>query len=844
MRNLWTLLIVVTLLALAGTVQAGLVGVSFGGATGSLVDNGDSTFTIPDAGGHDMWNNSDTGYGVYESMVSGDGEIIARMKYDVSGGEWSRIGLDWRESLDADSRRFGATLADANNGKVENSHRHDTGGATQRDLDINDTGLDWHWLKITRTGNDFQVWDSVDGVAWLAQGPVSTINFASADGYVGFYAQGRNNNATPGAADHTTATFANLGGLLTQADGEVNSDGIGYWDVAATWAGTVPGGVPTDMSIVTIDNTAAVADVVTVRDMTSVAKALTIQDASSLVIQPGRLLTVGGAVNVNSTAATAVNVAGSLVANSLDVAAGSNVAVGVAGTITATNVNLMGTALNLVGGARLRVGTAPFGGSAVEVTGGGMLSIQDTVVLPDTELAGGTFQLRGANGVIPNMLRGARYNGGNNDDLLRNIDDGIDGNGLNGGLLARTPTYTEFIDGAVDTNGGGGDNFAYAWTGFFKSPITGTVEFELGADDHTAMWVDIDQSGDFNVGERITDLFDACCTDRQGTANLIAGQTYAIAATWAEWGGGEWGRLAIDVSGTPGSARWRANPSDPAQADFWSAPGKLAFSKTSLDFNVTANSTLEAVSDFSADVGHLTLTNGMVTTTGAPITFTGTTIAAGASNVGVNPEVETDFGNAIDAGGQPLTFSVGPAGATIIPAPSAPGSIALAGMANATINADGGTLTVIGEDALAGATTLQVSNGGTLSISALGTPGAAPPSGAVAYWGFEDNPAGFTAADTSGHADVYDATLFNGVNFAPGIIGQGMEFPGGMNSDAADVAYLYVPDGMADFTGGVTVAAFVKTDSSFLRGGRFMRSGPAGLKLRAMAGRPSVARLM
>ncbi|NQU21635.1 MAG: hypothetical protein HQ567_10155, partial [Candidatus Nealsonbacteria bacterium] len=368
MRNLTLLLTMLAMLLFAATAQADLVGVSFGGATGSLQDNGDDTFTILDAGGHDMWNNSDTGYGVYESMVSGDGEIIARLKYDSSGGAWSRIGLDWRESLDADSRRFSATLSDADGGKVENSHRYDTGGATQRDLDIDNTGLDWHWLKITRTGNDFQVWDSVDGVAWLAQGPVSTIDFASADGYVGFYAQGRNNNATPGAADHTTATFANLGGLLFQSDGDLNSIGSGFWDVAGTWAGTVIGGVPTDLSIVTIDDTAAVADVVTVRDLTSAAGQLTIQDASSLVIQAGRALTVGGPVTVNSTAATAADILGTLRAQSLQLDAG-RVAIGNAGLLHATgSATLTGGTVTTTGGGQLSVGDTPAGGtSSVEV---------------------------------------------------------------------------------------------------------------------------------------------------------------------------------------------------------------------------------------------------------------------------------------------------------------------------------------------------------------------------------------------------------------------------------------------------------------------------------------------
>ncbi|NQU22967.1 MAG: hypothetical protein HQ567_16950, partial [Candidatus Nealsonbacteria bacterium] len=450
MRNINVLLTMLAVLLFTATAHADLVGLGLNTTYGSIVYNSDDSITLSETGGHDFWGNNDRGFLAYEAMpVSGDGEIIARLKYDTSGGGWSRIGIDWRESLAPNAARFGADLADSNGGKIENSHRNNTGNNMERDGDVNNQTLDWNWVRVTREGNVFQAYRSPDGSDWTAYGAASTINFAGAEGYVGIFAHGRNNNS------FTTATFSNLGGFLTQADGDLNSIGSGFWDVAATWNGTVVGGVPTDMSLVTIDDTLGLPDVVTVRDMTSIAKRLTIQDASSLAIQAGQLLTVDGTVTATGTGPIAFGTGAQLVANG-----GGSIA-----TVTTTGDNTLNTGgamsvatwtdsatagtLTKAGDGRLTLdnsgGTIDLDNTTVRISGG-TLAFQDGLdplggaVLP-VQLDGGTFSIEGVVGTAEGVVNYGLYNGASNNANLTDIADGAV-NGQNGGLCALTPTET------------------------------------------------------------------------------------------------------------------------------------------------------------------------------------------------------------------------------------------------------------------------------------------------------------------------------------------------------------------------------------------------------------------
>jgi len=120
------------------------------------------------------------------------------------------------------------------------------------------------------------------------------------------------------------------------------------------------------------------------------------------------------------------------------------------------------------------------------------------------------------------------------------------------------------------------------------------------------------------------------------------------------------------------------------------------------------------------------------------------------------------------------------------------GSGTLATQGNVTINA---------QQTLSFGGTLRVDSG-QLTIQ---TPAAAaPPPGAVAFWTFDN--AGNLGADTMG---AYNGTLMGAPLpvQVPGRIGGALDF------ESTQGNYVDLPDGMANFTNGITVAAWVKYES-------------------------------
>jgi hypothetical protein len=76
--------------------------------------------------------------------------------------------------------------------------------------------------------------------------------------------------------------------------------------------------------------------------------------------------------------------------------------------------------------------------------------------------------------------------------------------------------------------------------------------------------------------------------------------------------------------------------------------------------------------------------------------------------------------------------------------------------------------------------------------------------GLISYWSFED--AGNLGADLAGS---YDGTLMGGIlpTQIPGMVGSAIDL------ERNNGNYIDIPDGFADFTGGITVAAWVYTES-------------------------------
>jgi hypothetical protein len=449
-RNVLTILLAIAMiLAPIQPAAAELTGVTFGTESGaSLVDNLDGSLSITEAGGGDMWGTSDTGYLVYDSnTMVGNGEIVGQIKFDTSGGGWSRIGLEFRETIDANARRFSAGLADANGGKIEDSHRHTTGQGTDRHVNIDNQDIStWEWVKVTRSGNvgtlvdgvtewgnTFQLSTSENGIDWTAQGDPQTIDFASPEAYVGFFAQGRGHTGI-GGTNHVDATFADLGGFLALGAHDLSSTGASSdWNLSTTWT-PEPAAAPTHntaLSILsghTVDVLSgssgagksldiAATGALNVNDVLIIQK----QIANSGTITVNDTLTVGEAITgsgvlniasggtVNADAASTANIVFDTPASTLNA---SNLTINSDLNLADANVILNGNSVTIASGSTLTADasqayTAPTGNLNIQGTLAGANDITvKNIVKPAAHAIGSGHFLAAESGTLGDVSFG------------------------------------------------------------------------------------------------------------------------------------------------------------------------------------------------------------------------------------------------------------------------------------------------------------------------------------------------------------------------------------------------------------------------------------------------------
>ncbi|HUT09870.1 MAG TPA: LamG-like jellyroll fold domain-containing protein, partial [Thermoguttaceae bacterium] len=223
--------------------------------------------------------------------------------------------------------------------------------------------------------------------------------------------------------------------------------------------------------------------------------------------------------------------------------------------------------------------------------------------------------------------------------------------------------------------------------------------------------------------------------------------------------------------------------------------GTFSLNTSTVGVRVTADSTLMAsVPNGNAQFGRLTLQNGMLTTAGAvqSISFAGgTTIADGATSVGIDPQVPTDYGT-IDGGANTVDFTLSKTGTSYLSV--RPGF--MQNMDNATIDAHQGTLAMIDDGAWGGAVRTQLS-GGTLRIE--------PGDGTLAYWSLDDS--ANLGRDDSGAG--HDLELINSPSyFQTGRFGGTARFDGDRDTQAVDYDAAEYLNGLDE----VTIAMWIKAD--------------------------------
>jgi uncharacterized repeat protein (TIGR02543 family) len=140
--------------------------------------NGAYTLSV-DSG--DIWGNSDSFHYAWQE-ISGDWTIEAEINWLVDNPfQFAKSGLMIRETLNANSKFAMAMFSGLNSGVMRPRllRRSETGGTVSGDW-----GSDSHnWVRLVRSGNNFSLYESLDGESWSHVGTQSVT--MAEDVYVG-----------------------------------------------------------------------------------------------------------------------------------------------------------------------------------------------------------------------------------------------------------------------------------------------------------------------------------------------------------------------------------------------------------------------------------------------------------------------------------------------------------------------------------------------------------------------------------------------------------------------------------------------------------------------------------
>jgi DNA-binding beta-propeller fold protein YncE len=145
------------------------------------------SFTLKGSGA-DIWGAADAFRFVYKVMT-GDGEIVARVASLQNTNSYAKGGVMIRQSLAANSMHAMMDLRPT--GGAEFSRRTTTGGATSATTRPGIAAP--YWVRLVRSGSTFTGYVSANGTTWSQVGS-ATINMSSSV-YVGILVNSHNNSA-------------------------------------------------------------------------------------------------------------------------------------------------------------------------------------------------------------------------------------------------------------------------------------------------------------------------------------------------------------------------------------------------------------------------------------------------------------------------------------------------------------------------------------------------------------------------------------------------------------------------------------------------------------------------
>ena len=140
------------------------------------------------AGGADIWGTSDQFQFVYQQVV-GDVDVVARVNSMTFANSWSKAGVMVRETLDANARHAMVMITA---GRLWFQWRLDPGGYAA--YTSGGSGAAPAWVRLKRTGSQFEALRSADGISWTSIG-VQSVPMATAV-YVGLAVTSHNTTAT------------------------------------------------------------------------------------------------------------------------------------------------------------------------------------------------------------------------------------------------------------------------------------------------------------------------------------------------------------------------------------------------------------------------------------------------------------------------------------------------------------------------------------------------------------------------------------------------------------------------------------------------------------------------
>lgn len=129
--------------------------------TGNGATYANGNFTLADSG-TDIWGQSDQFYYVFKRL-SGNGEMVLRIKSQTNTNAWAKAGIMIRESTSPGSKHV--IVCNTATCGVRSQYREATNGTSTSQAQTI-TGIAQPWIKLTRNGHTFTAYVSSNGVNW------------------------------------------------------------------------------------------------------------------------------------------------------------------------------------------------------------------------------------------------------------------------------------------------------------------------------------------------------------------------------------------------------------------------------------------------------------------------------------------------------------------------------------------------------------------------------------------------------------------------------------------------------------------------------------------------------